>query len=78
MGEAASALEPARAEADIIVLNYSQLRSLSPEIAQYRWQVAILEDSSHLPGGQAKLLGGFGCRQKTVHRGPVRLALVSA
>src|SRR5260221_7646890 len=44
-GEDAAALASARAEADIIVLNYAQLRSLSPEIAQHRWQVAILDEA---------------------------------
>src|SRR3989441_1896368 len=47
-GEQAAALEPARAEADVIVLNYAQLRSLSPEIAQHRWQVVILDEAQYI------------------------------
>ena len=33
-GEPAAELSAAREEADLIVINYAQLRSLSPEIAQ--------------------------------------------
>ena len=47
-GEGAAALESARAEADIIVVNYAQLRSLSPEIAQHRWQAAILDEAQYI------------------------------
>ena len=47
-GEDAATLESARAEADIIVVNYAQLRSLSPEIAQHRWQVAILDEAQYI------------------------------
>src|SRR5438477_7976223 len=47
-GEDAAALVSARAEADVIVLNYSQLRNLSPEIAQHRWQVAILDEAQYI------------------------------
>ncbi|HEV2393019.1 MAG TPA: DEAD/DEAH box helicase [Verrucomicrobiae bacterium] len=47
-GEEAAALESARAEADLIVLNYAQMRSLSPEIAQARWQAAILDEAQYI------------------------------
>ncbi len=47
-GEESAALESARAEADLIVVNYAQLRSLSPEIAQHRWQVAILDEAQYI------------------------------
>jgi hypothetical protein len=47
-GEEAAALAAARAEADLIVLNYPQLRSLSPEIAQHRWQVVILDEAQYI------------------------------
>jgi SNF2 family DNA or RNA helicase len=44
-GEAATALTAAREQADIIVVNYAQLRSLSPAIAQVPWQAAILDEA---------------------------------
>jgi SNF2-related domain len=44
-GEDASVLEPARADADLIVVNYSQLRALSPQIAQHRWRAVILDEA---------------------------------
>ncbi|MEI7941051.1 MAG: DEAD/DEAH box helicase, partial [Verrucomicrobiota bacterium] len=47
-GEAADALTTAREEADIIVLNYAQLRSLSPAIAQVSWQAAILDEAQYI------------------------------
>jgi len=47
-GEEAAALESARAETDVIVLNYAQLRSLSPEIAQHRWQAVILDEAQYI------------------------------
>jgi hypothetical protein len=47
-GEAADALAAAREEADIIVLNYAQLRSLSPAIAQVSWQAAILDEAQYI------------------------------
>jgi hypothetical protein len=47
-GEAANALAPAREQADIIVVNYAQLRSLSPAIAQVAWQAAILDEAQYI------------------------------
>ena len=47
-GEEATALERARAEADLIVLNYAQLRALSPHIEQHHWQVAILDEAQYI------------------------------
>jgi len=44
-GEDAAVLATARTEADLIVLNYAQLRNLSPEISQLRWQAAILDEA---------------------------------
>ena len=47
-GEEASALEAVRAEFDLIVVNYAQLRSLSPSIGQLRWHVAILDEAQYI------------------------------
>ena len=47
-GEAAEALTAAREEADIVVLNYAQLRSLSPAIAQVSWLAAILDEAQYI------------------------------
>lgn len=47
-GEDAAALESARTESDIIVLNYAQLRSLNPAVAQCRWHVAILDEAQYI------------------------------
>ena len=47
-GEGADALSAARDEADIIVINYAQLRSLSPAIAQVTWQAAILDEAQYI------------------------------
>ena len=44
----ADALAAARDEADIIVINYAQLRSLSPAIAQVAWQAAILDEAQYI------------------------------
>jgi SNF2-related domain/Helicase conserved C-terminal domain/SWIM zinc finger len=47
-GEEAGTLEAARAEADLLVLNYAQLRSLSPDIAQHPWQAVILDEAQYI------------------------------
>jgi len=47
-GEAAGVLTSAREEADIIVVNYAQLRSLSPAIAQVSWQAVILDEAQSI------------------------------
>jgi len=47
-GETADALPTARDEADIVVINYAQLRSLSPAIAQVSWQAAILDEAQYI------------------------------
>jgi SNF2 family DNA or RNA helicase len=47
-GEEATTLEAARPESDLIVINYAQLRSLSPEIARHRWQAAILDEAQYI------------------------------
>ena len=47
-GEEASALESARADADLVVLNYAQLRALSPQIAQHPWQAVILDEGQYI------------------------------
>jgi SNF2 family DNA or RNA helicase len=47
-GEEASELESARADADLVVVNYSQLRALSPQIAQHPWQAVILDEGQYI------------------------------
>ena len=44
-GEPADELAAARESADLIVINYAQLRSLSPAIANVPWPVAILDEA---------------------------------
>jgi hypothetical protein len=44
-GEPAGELAAARESADLIVINYAQLRSLSPAIANAQWQAAILDEA---------------------------------
>ena len=53
-GEDAAALADARAEADLIVLNYAQLRSLSPEIAQFQWQAVILDEAQYIKNPESQ------------------------
>ena len=47
-GETTDALTTARADADIIVVNYAQLRSLSPAIAKVSWQAVILDEAQYI------------------------------
>ncbi len=47
-GEPATELVAARKDSDLIVVNYSQLRSLSPDIANVSWQVAILDEAQYI------------------------------
>ena len=47
-GEPAEELIAARTSADLIVINYSQLRFLSPAIAQAQWQAAILDEAQYI------------------------------
>jgi SNF2 family DNA or RNA helicase len=47
-GEPASELEAARAQNDLLVANYSQLRALSPEIAKCRWRAVILDEAQYI------------------------------
>ena len=47
-GEAAAELSAARESADLIVINYAQLRSLSPEIASVQWKAVILDEAQFI------------------------------
>jgi hypothetical protein len=47
-GEPAAELAAAREMADLIVLNYAQLRQLSPAIAEVPWQAAILDEAQSI------------------------------
>ena len=44
-GEPAEALTAARENTDLIVLNYAQLRSLSPAISRIKWRTVILDEA---------------------------------
>ncbi len=44
-GESAAALTAARETAGLLVLNYAQLRSLSPAISRVAWRVVILDEA---------------------------------
>jgi hypothetical protein len=47
-GEASTELPAARENADLIVVNYAQLRSLSPAIASAPWLAAILDEAQYI------------------------------
>jgi len=47
-GEPAEKLPAERERADLIVINYSQLRFLSPAIANVQWHAAILDEAQHI------------------------------
>lgn len=47
-GDDADALESARREADLIVINYPQLRSLSPGITKLTWLATILDEAQYI------------------------------
>ena len=47
-GEPADELPVARESADLIVVNYAQLRSLSPAIANVNWRVVILDEAQYI------------------------------
>jgi hypothetical protein len=47
-GEPAEELPAARESSHLIVINYSQLRFLSPAIAQAQWQAVILDEAQYI------------------------------
>lgn len=47
-GEPAAELDAARAATDLLVINYSQLRALSPEIARSPWLALILDEAQYI------------------------------
>ena len=47
-GEGAEALREVREQSDLIVMNYPQLRSLSPDINGVRWLAAILDEAQYI------------------------------
>ncbi len=47
-GEPVEELSAARENFDLIVINYSQLRFLSPAIADVQWQAAILDEAQYI------------------------------
>ena len=47
-GEPAEKLTAARESADLIVINYAQLRSLSPAIADVSWRAVILDEAQSI------------------------------
>lgn len=47
-GEPVDELSAARETTDLIVINYSQLRFLSPAIAKAQWQVVILDEAQYI------------------------------
>ena len=47
-GEPADELPAARENFDLIVINYAQLRFLSPAIANVQWQTAILDEAQYI------------------------------
>ena len=47
-GEPAAELSAARENSDLLVINYAQLRSLSPDIASAQWLAAILDEAQYI------------------------------
>ncbi len=47
-GEPADQLPAVRDSAELIVINYAQLRTLSPEIANAQWLAAILDEAQYI------------------------------
>src|SRR6266446_4883327 len=47
-GEPAAELSAARENSDLLVINYTQLRSLSPDIASAPWLAAILDEAQYI------------------------------
>lgn len=47
-GEPVEELAAARESSDLIVVNYAQLRSLSPQIADVQWHAAILDEAQYI------------------------------
>ena len=47
-GEDAGELSAAREKSDLLVINYTQLRSLSPGIAGVSWQAVILDEAQYI------------------------------
>jgi SNF2 family DNA or RNA helicase len=47
-GEPAEKLQAAFAETDLLVVNYSQLRALSPQIAMCQWLAVILDEAQYI------------------------------
>jgi hypothetical protein len=47
-GEPAAELSAARENSDLLVINYAQLRSLSPDIASTQWLAAILDEAQYI------------------------------
>jgi hypothetical protein len=47
-GEPVEEMETIRKDVDLLVLNYSQMRNLSPGIAAYHWHVAILDEAQYI------------------------------
>jgi superfamily II DNA or RNA helicase len=47
-GEPATELSAARENSDLLVINYAQLRSLSPGIASAQWLAAILDEAQYI------------------------------
>ena len=47
-GEPADELPTAREDFDLLVINYAQLRFLSPAIANVQWQTAILDEAQYI------------------------------
>ncbi len=47
-GSSAEALKTARAEADLVVINYAQLRGLEKALSSAPWHVAILDEAQYI------------------------------
>jgi hypothetical protein len=66
-GESIEELSVARGQADLIVLNYAQLRSLSPGITDQRWLAVILDEAQCIKNPDSQT-AQISRALKTTHR----------
>ena len=66
-GEPAAELDAARDNSDLLVINYAQLRSLSPDIASVQWLAAILDEAQYIKNPDSQTAQA-ACTLKADHR----------
>ena len=66
-GADAAALEAARAEADLIILNYAQMRALDKQLTAAPWHVVILDEAQYIKNPESQT-ARTACTLKAAHR----------